>query len=128
MLHKEMKTLDRMSFKSFHRMHHFKRRKITEKSWEFALWGHIWKQGYDYLGLLMCIYETLPKLVTFHRQKKKKDEQAKTNKNFRKCLAHNSSLTCLFIYTSYHFILWVFWFTVFWLLVCIVFFFFLIFH
>lgn len=75
-----MKTLDRMSFKSFHRMHHFKRRKITEKSWEFALWGHIWKQGYDYLGLLMCIYETLHKLVTFHRQKKKKMNKQKQTK------------------------------------------------
>lgn len=117
-----MKTLDRMSFKSFHRMHHFKRRKITEKSWEFALWGHIWKQGYGYLGLLMCIYETLPKFVTYHRQKKKNkmNKQKQTNKNFRKCLVHNSSLTCLFIYISYYFILWVFWLTVFWLFVCIV--------
>lgn len=75
-----MKTLDRMSFKSFHRMHHFKRRKITEKSWEFALWGHIWKQGYGYLGLLMCIYETLPKFVTYHRQKKKKTRWTSKNK------------------------------------------------
>lgn len=74
----------------------------------------------------MCIYETLPKFVTYHRQKKKTRWTSKkqTNKNFRKCLVHNSSLTCLFIYTSYHSILWVFWFTVFWLFVCIVLWFF----
>lgn len=118
-----MKTLDRLSFKSFHKMHHFKTRKITERCWEFVLWGHIWKQGYGYLGLLICIYETLPKFITYHRQKKKKRNKMnkqKTNKNFRKCRAHNSSLTCLFIYTSYHFSLWVFSFTVFWLFVCFV--------